>query len=275
MVTAEKRKNDILRMKNVDRILSVKNLAIGYKKGKDRLIVADNISFEMNRGKFVGLVGANGIGKSTLLRTLSGIQNPLSGEIIINDKKVAQLSAVDRAKMISLVLTEGISSKNLSIDELVSLGRHPYTNWIGEMNTKDEEIVLNSIRQVGLDEIKAKKCFELSDGQMQKVMIARALAQDTDIIILDEPTTHLDLYHKSYILSLLKDISVKTLKTILFSSHEIDLSLQLCDELIMILPGKVVFGKPDDLINQGYVDKLFPQDLVEFSRELNRFIVKK
>jgi len=167
-------------------------------------------------------VGANGIGKSTLLRTLTNVQKPLSGEIYINSKSVLDYEPVELAQQLSLVLTEQIASKNLSVFELVALGRQPYTNWMGNLSQEDITITNKALAQTNIEALKTKKCFELSDGQLQKVMIARALAQDTDLIILDEPTTHLDMYHKAYILKLLKKLAKDTGKTILYSSHEID-----------------------------------------------------
>src|SRR5690606_4388853 len=129
-----------------------------------------------------------GVGKSTLLRTLTNVQNALSGDILIHDKNIKQYAALDLAKVLSLVLTEQFMSKNLSVFELVALGRQPYTNWVGNLSEKDLTIVNTALTQTNISNIKHKRCFELSDGQLQKVMIARALAQDTDLIILDEPT---------------------------------------------------------------------------------------
>ena len=185
-------------------ILKTKDLSIGYASKKERTIVASNINIELHRGELVGLVGGNGIGKSTLLRTITNVQNALGGEIYINDKQIKKYPAIDLAKVMSLVLTEQMISKNLSVFELVALGRQPYTNWVGNLSKNDITIVNNALTQTNISTLKHKRCYELSDGQLQKVMIARALAQDTDLIILDEPTTHLDMYHKAYILKLLQ-----------------------------------------------------------------------
>ena len=189
--------------KNQHIILKTKDLSIGYASKKAKTIVASNINIELKKGSLVGLIGANGIGKSTLLRTLTNVQNPLSGQVLINDTDFLKYAPIDLAKVMSLVLTEPLASKNLSVLELVALGRQPYTNWVGNLSKDDIEIVNTALEQTNIADLKHKKCFELSDGQLQKVMIARALAQDTDLIILDEPTTHLDMYHKAYILKLL------------------------------------------------------------------------
>jgi iron complex transport system ATP-binding protein len=254
--------------------LKTKELSIGYKSKKKGVIIASNINIELKQGELVGLIGANGIGKSTLLRTLTNVQPSLSGDIFINSKSLSQFNNIDLAKTLSLVLTEQIASKNLSVFELVALGRQPYTNWVGNLSTNDISIVNQSIKQTNIEDLKHKKCFELSDGQLQKVMIARALAQDTDLIILDEPTTHLDMYHKAYILKLLQSLVKDTNKAILFSSHEIDLAIQLCDKLIVMTEDKVVIDTPKNIIKHGIFNSIFPKDLIIFDQSTNTFKIK-
>ncbi|MCF6295293.1 MAG: ABC transporter ATP-binding protein [Flavobacteriaceae bacterium] len=252
-------------------ILKTKNLSIGYSSKKTRTIVASNINIELQQGELIGLVGANGIGKSTLLRTLTKVQESLGGNVIINEKELTSYNANELAKVLSLVLTEQVVSKNLSVFELVALGRQPYTNWVGNLSEHDNEIINQSINQTNIEDLKHKKCFELSDGQLQKVMIARAFAQDTALIILDEPTTHLDMYHKAYILKLLQKMVKDTQKTILFSSHEIDLAIQLCDKLIVMTDDKVIIDTPKNHITQGNFNSLFPKDLIVFDESTASF----
>lgn len=199
----------------------------------------------------------------------------MNGEIYIGDKLLKDLTPAELSVEISLVLTEKIASKNLSVIELVALGRQPYTNWIGSLTKKDKQIVNKAIEQVDLKELQHKKCYELSDGQMQRVMIARALTQDTAIMLLDEPTTHLDLYHKANILKLLKTIAYTTQKTILFTTHEIDLAIQLCDKMLLINGDDNPFGQPCELIAQKHFENLFPQDTVMFDASTGTFRVKK
>jgi iron complex transport system ATP-binding protein len=256
-------------------ILKTKDLLIGYTSKKSQTIVASNINIELTKGTLVGLIGANGIGKSTLLRSLTNVQNPLSGQITINNKDLSKYEPIDLAKVMSLVLTEPVASKNLSVLELVALSRQPYTNWMGSLTTNDLRIINKALEQTNIVNLKHKKCFELSDGQLQKVMITRALAQDTDLIILDEPTTHLDMYHKAYILKLLQKLAKETNKTILFSSHEIDLAIQLCDQLIVMTNTEVVSDTPDNLITKGTFETLFPKDLIAFDEQTGSFRVKK
>ena len=255
-------------------VLKTKSLSIGYKTKKDHIVVASHINIELQQGTLIGLVGANGIGKSTLLRTLTTVQPKIAGDIYIQEKALNNYTHLELAKTLSLVLTESIASKNLTVYELVALGRQPYTNWVGNLSDHDHSIIENAILLTNINTLKHKKCFELSDGQMQKAMIARALAQDTDIIILDEPTTHLDMYHKAYILKLLKKLAKETNKTILFSSHEIDLAIQLCDAMIVMTKSEVVSGAPIDLISQGTFNSLFPEDLILFDENTGSFRVK-
>ncbi|MFS4483207.1 ABC transporter ATP-binding protein [Hyunsoonleella sp. 2307UL5-6] len=256
-------------------ILKTENLTIGYTSKKKETRVASNINIQLQQGTLVGLVGANGIGKSTLLRTLTKVQNILEGHVYINDASLKDYASIDLAKVMSVVLTEPVASKNVSVFELVALGRQPYTNWVGNLSKEDIKVTNQAILQVNIETLKDKKCFELSDGQLQKVMIARALAQDTDLIILDEPTTHLDMYHKAYILKLLKQLTKDTGKTILFSSHEIDLAIQLCDTLIVMTNEGVVTDQPCNLIANGTFNTLFPKDLIAFDEKTGSFRVKK
>lgn len=256
-------------------VLETKNLSVGYASKKKINKVAGAINIVLQKGQLVGLVGANGIGKSTLLRTLTNVQKPLEGTVYINSKSLLEYEPVELAKQLSLVLTEPIASKNLSVFELVALGRQPYTNWVGNLSPEDIEIINKALFQTNIETLQTKKCFELSDGQLQKVMIARALAQDTDLIILDEPTTHLDMYHKAYILKLLQKLARETSKTILFSSHEIDLAIQLCDSMIVMTKDNVVSGPPCHLIENGTFNTLFPEDLIVFDDKSGSFRVRK
>jgi len=262
-------------VENKNIILKTENLSIGYSTKKLQAIVSSNINIELKKGELVGLIGANGIGKSTLIRTITNVQEALNGSVLINNKNLSELNPIDLAKMMSLVLTEQIASKNLTVFEVIALGRQPYTSWIGNLSENDTAIINKAITQTNIEDLKYKKCFELSDGQLQKVMIARALAQDTDLIILDEPTTHLDMYHKAYILKLLQKLAKETNKTILFSSHEIDLAIQLCDKLIVMTKNEVVSDEPCNLILKGTFETLFPKDLIVFDETTGSFRVKK
>ena len=264
-------KNKIIQSKEQHSALKVKDLSIGYKN----TVVASEINFDSLSGELIGIIGVNGAGKSTLLRTLGNIQAALSGSITIDEKSLASYNSVELASKIGVVLTESLASNNLTVQELIALGRQPYTNWIGTLTDTDASKINNAIALLKLEELVHKKCYELSDGQLQRVLIARAFAQDTSIILLDEPTSHLDLYHKVQILKGLKSISQETGKTILFTSHEIEIAIQLCDKILVLKKTGSSYGKPSELINQGAFDKLFPADTISFDSTTGSFRFKK
>ena len=255
-------------------VLKADNLSIGYQSEKKKTVVAQNINFELHKGELIGLIGANGIGKSTLLKTLTKSHKPLDGNIFVNDVNLNKISNIDLAKMLSVVLTENVSQTNLSVQELIALGRQPYTNWLGSLTEEDRIKTQQAIEAINISDLSEKNCFELSDGQLQKVMLARALAQDTDIIILDEPTTHLDLYHKVSVLKLLQKLAKTTQKTILFSTHEINVTLSLCDKMLVMKDSGTKFGAPKSLIEGKAFNDLFPEDLVEFDSKSGAFKIK-
>ena len=255
-------------------ILDVRNLSVGYSDRKKINEISKNVNFSLSKGELVGLVGANGIGKSTLLRTLTGMQSPLEGEIILHGKPLKAYSSFQIATQMSVVLTEPPATKNLSVREMISLGRQPYTNWIGKLSRKDQQAVDFAMQTTETSNLADRKCFELSDGQMQRVAIARALAQDTPIMILDEPTTDLDIYHRAYVLKLLKNLSETTQKTILFSTHEIDLAIQLADKMIIMTEDEVFYETPCKLIENGRFNALFPTQTIEFEAKTGRFLIK-
>jgi len=233
------------------------------------------LNFSLHQGELSAVVGVNGIGKSTLLRTLGKVQAKLSGSILLGNKDLKSFSTMELASTISVVLTEPLASKNLTVLELIALGRQPYTNWIGKLSAADKSKIQEAISMVDLDGLKNKKCYELSDGQLQRVMIARALAQDTSIILLDEPTSHLDLHHKVQILKLLKSIAHKTQKTILFTSHEIEMAIQLCDKILIMNIESHEFGEPCELIQNQSFERLFPKDTVKFDAKTGSFKIEK
>ncbi len=255
-------------------ILSTSNLSIGYTTKKETIVIASNLDLNLQVGKLISLVGANGIGKSTLLRTLSGIQKPIAGTVYINEKDSQNYEPQVLAQNLSLVLTEKLPPSNLTVFELVALGRQPYTNWLGKLSDEDLEKVYNAITLTQIESLINKRHFEISDGQLQKVLIARALAQDTPLIILDEPTTHLDLFHKVSVFKLLKKLSQKTTKCILFSTHDIDLAIQLSDEMIVMTEENIVQDEPCNLISKGVFNSLFKDESIDFDITKGTFIIK-
>ncbi len=252
-------------------IISVKNLAVGYGK----VMVVKDINFNLNPGELCAIVGVNGIGKSTLLRTLGKFQPKLQGEIVVKGISLDKLTAHQLSKTLSVVLTEPPASRNLTVQELIALGRQPYTNWLGNLTVQDKKKINNSIESFLLSQLRHRKCHELSDGQLQRVLIARAMAQDTPLILLDEPTTHLDLFHKVQILKLLQNLAHQEEKTIVFTTHEIDLAIQLCDKILILDGEQNPFGEPCELIEQKHFERLFPSEMVLFDSKTGSFKVNK
>lgn len=253
-------------------ILEANPISIGYRDKKSVKTVANNLKIELQKSKLIALVGVNGIGKSTLLKTITGIQKPLEGTVLLNKKNIERYSPSELAQQMSVVLTEKLPPSNLTVFELVALGRQPYTNWLGTLTSEDIAKVNEAIRLTQIEHLAQKKHFEISDGQLQKVLIARALAQDTPLIILDEPTTHLDLLHKFTLLQLLQKLAKETEKCILFSTHDIDLAIQLCDEMIIMTPEKTVQASPCELIESGVFNALFDDKSIGFDQEKGKFI---
>lgn len=255
-------------------LLTSKDLSIGYKSKSSEHVIAKDININIDAGKLVALIGENGIGKSTLLRTLSGLKKPLSGSVYLNEKNLTDFSQVDLAQNLSLVLTEKLPPSNLTVFELIALGRQPYTNWIGKLTEVDLEKINQAIALTQIEHLTQKKYYEISDGQIQNVLVARALAQDTPLIILDEPSTHLDLFHKVALFKLLKKLASESNKCILFSTHDIDLAIQLSDEMIVMTQEKVIQDQPCNLISEGIFDTLFMDENIKFDSEKGRFTIR-
>jgi len=254
-------------------ILSTSNLSIGYKTKRATTTIAENLDLNLQEGKLIALIGANGIGKSTLLRTITGIQKPLSGTVLLNEKNIHELDALTLAQNLSVVLTEKLPPSNLTVWELIALGRQPYTNWIGTLTDNDIAKINEAIELTQIGHLITKRHYEISDGQLQIVLIARALAQDTPLIILDEPTTHLDLLHKVVLFKLLKKLTKETEKCILFSTHDIDMAIQLSDEMIIMTPESVIQDQPCNLIMKGSFNTLFEDENIVFDSEKGKFVI--
>ena len=256
-------------------VLKTENLSVGYQTKKQQNVIASIINLSVEKGKFVALLGKNGIGKSTLLRTISKVQKPIEGNVFINQKNIEEYSHQELATSLSLVLTERLPESQLTVFELVALGRQPYTNWIDTLSEKDMKKINWAIAETEIEYLKNNRFYELSDGQLQRVLIARALAQDTEIIILDEPTAHLDIHHTFKVFSLLKKLVKTTQKTIIISTHEVNLAIQLADEFILLSEGKIYNGTSSELIKQNAFDQLFPKELIDFNKTLEQFVIKK
>lgn len=234
--------------------LSTSGLKIGYSHNQKENCLFENLNLELLPGQMVCFMGPNGIGKSSLIRTLSGLQKPLAGKIDIHHSPGDN----NRAKQISVVLTDKILAANMTVYEVVAFGRYPYLEWNIRLSETDNRIIEQSISLVHIEHLTGKKLHELSDGQLQMVMIARALAQDTPIILLDEPTAHLDLNNRVEIMKLLRKLSRTTNKAILVATHELDLALQLADWIWLTGRNKnILTGIPEELVLDGSFDAIF------------------
>jgi iron complex transport system ATP-binding protein len=192
---------------------------------------------------------------------------------LLNENDIYKQEALTLAQNLSIVLTEKLPPSNLTVWELIALGRQPYTNWIGTLTDNDISKVNEAIELTQIGHLIAKRHYEISDGQLQIVLIARALAQDTPLIILDEPTTHLDLLHKVVLFKLLKKLTQETGKCILFSTHDIDMAIQLSDEMIIMTPENVVQDQPCNLIMKGSFNNLFKDEHIVFDNQKGKFVI--
>lgn len=250
-------------------VFRTENLSIGYK---DKMLFS-NLNFEIKTGILTSLLGSNGIGKSTLLKTISGLLDKKSGAVFIDDKNIDAFSIAEFAKLVSVVLTHENVNKDLTVYELVKLGRQPYTNWLDKITEADENLINATLEDCEIISLKDRKLSQLSDGQLQRTFIARAVVQDTPFIFLDEPSTHLDLYHKVKLFKLLKKLCTVNHKCILFSTHDLDLALQLSDEIMLLKDEKFYHNITKNLINEGVFDRFFDTDDIVFDRERKQFVV--
>lgn len=234
--------------------LSTENLSIGYVHHRSANRLFENLNLSLTSGQMICFMGPNGAGKSSLLRTLAGLQKPLSGAVNLHPLPGRRQTE----HQIALVLTDNVRAANLSVREAVTFGRYPYLGWNIGLTDADKQIVEQAIEQVHIQPLVKKKLWELSDGQLQMVMIARALAQDTPIILLDEPTAHLDLNNRVEIMNLLRQLSRAAGKAILLATHELDLALQTADHIWLTGTAQnILQGFPEDLVLNGSFDDIF------------------
>jgi iron complex transport system ATP-binding protein len=231
--------------------ITTKNLSIGYRKET----IMSGINCELHSGEMTCLIGSNGVGKSTLLRTLAGFQPPIDGEISILDRKISDFSSEELSKTIGIVLTDKPDIKEMTVEEIVSMGRTPYTNFWGTISHEDAQIIENSMAEIGITDLRKKHFSKLSDGEKQKTMIAKTIAQQTPIILLDEPTAFLDYPSKIETMKLLKTLAHNDNKTILLSTHDLELALQITDKLWLMIDNKIYTGTPQELMHNGLLPK--------------------
>ena len=253
-------------------ILTTQHLSIGYSKKGKTDIIQSGLDLELRAGELVCLIGPNGSGKTTLLRTLTGLQKSLEGKTLIDGKNITLIKQHEKALMLALVLTERVDIENTTVYNLVSLGRHPHSDWWGNVTDEEDTIIRDAIGMVHMDHKMHQNINELSDGERQRAMIAKALAQDTPIIMLDEPTAHLDLPNRVEIMLLLHRLAHKTQKAILLSTHELDLALQAADRIWLISTDHgVECGVPEDLVFNGSFNRAFQSNSYFFNAANGNF----
>ncbi len=240
-------------------VLDIKNLATGYvyKKGVVKTI-SEGLSLHLKKGEVVSLIGPNGVGKSTLFRTLAGVQPPLKGEVLLKGKPIESYSLRERAQQISLVFTGRPQIGLITVESLVSLGRYPHTGQRGKLSAIDQQHITRAMELTGVEEFRSRYADELSDGELQKVMIARAVAQDTEIMILDEPAAFLDVGHRIELMGLLHHIAATTERAILLSSHDLELVYHSSHTVwLMEKGGGVTQGTPEELMSHKRLSRAF------------------
>lgn len=251
-------------------MIELKKLTLGY--GQRTLLEAVNA--HITGGQLVALLGRNGTGKSTLLRAMMGLEKPRSGEIILQGKNIALLKPEKLARNISFVTTDKVRIANLRCKDVVALGRSPYTNWLGQLQGEDLERVDNAMRLVGMSGYADKTMDKMSDGECQRIMIARALAQDTPVILLDEPTAFLDLPNRYELCLLLKKLAQEEKKCVLFSTHDLDIALSLCDSIMLIDNPQMYTLPTPEMVASGHIERLFRNESVTFDAQEMRVRIK-
>ncbi len=253
------------------------DLAVGYRHTNSKaLVLHKDINVQLHRGEFACLLGPNGAGKSTLIKTLSGFIPKMAGSVAVNGKALSDYKRGELAKVVSVVLTERLQIPNMTVFELVALGRTPYTDFFGTLGKQDKLLVKQAIEDVGLNGFANRQLICMSDGERQKAMIAKALVQDTPLIILDEPTAFLDLPSKIEIVQLLKKLARERNRGILLSTHDLDLALQLADKIWLLAQGRQLeAGVPEDLVLANGFRRFFEKEGILFDNESGSFKVER
>lgn len=253
-------------------MITLKDLSIGYRDSRHVREVAAHLCGEVCVGELTCLLGSNGVGKSTLIRTLAGFQPALSGEVLLDGRRLSGLSERQLARSVGVVLTERLMVRNMSVEEVIGLGRSPYTGFWGRLSSGDRFVVGECADRVGVSHLLGRMVDSLSDGERQKVMIAKALAQQTPIILLDEPTAFIDYPGKVELFCLLRRLCREEGKTILLSTHDVELALALSDGVWLVGAGGLCVGSPEDLALDGCLSGFFSSGSVGFDSSSGVFV---
>ncbi len=250
-------------MKNIT--IELLNATIGYKSGNKTTIIASDLNGSFEKGKLVSLIGRNGCGKSTLLRTIAGFQPLLEGRVVQEGKDISDYSIQERSRLISIVTTHFESVPNMTVFDLVAMGRSPYTGFWGKLSQEDKQKIEESIRIVGMENYRERTVDTLSDGERQKILIAKAIAQETSAIILDEPTSFLDYPSKVKTMQILKTLAHDCNKTIIVSTHDLEQALQFSDKIWLLNDDKqLIIDSPSEMIEKGILKECFGYENIVF-----------
>ena len=258
-------------MMNNDTI-KIERVTTGYRNSHGCIAVTKDLEADLLCGELTCLLGPNGAGKTTLLKTLSGFLPPLEGNIYLNGVNIYDYKESERARLIGVVLTDRLSLTNMTVEQLVELGRSPYTGFFGRPSSSDRSIVDEAIELVGIADLRQRSVVTLSDGERQKALIAKALAQETPVIFLDEPTAFLDYPSKAEIMLLLRGLASDKGKTVFISTHYLELALQIADKIWLLDKNKgLSIGSPSFLAKEGEIGRYFDRDGLKFDKEAGVF----
>jgi iron complex transport system ATP-binding protein len=261
---------------STSKAIEISGLTVGYSAANGESgFSRDAISFSACGGEMIAMIGPNGIGKSTLLRTMAGFQKGLGGKILYYGKPVERFSPAELSRMLSFVSTDSVQVANLRVADLVAYGRFPYTGWLGRLSDTDRRMVSDALEKVGLMKFARRMVTQLSDGERQRALIARALAQDTPFILLDEPTAFLDVNNKYEIFHLLHQLARENNKTIILSTHDLNIALREMDKFWILLETESIEGAPEDAVLNGWLDRLFSSGNVAFDTNSGDFYFRK
>lgn len=246
-------------------VLSCKDLSVGYKDST----ILSNINLDFEPSQFISLLGPNGAGKTTLLRTLSRHLKPVSGSVLIGGRPLDSMRQDELAKIMAIVLTDKVTPPLFSASEFVALGRYPHTNFLGRMSQEDKDVVIQALIAVNAENLSNREFTSLSDGEKQKVLVARALAQEPKILLLDEPTAHLDLKHRVEVMSILRDLCATKNITVIASLHDVDIAAKVSDKVALIKNGAVTgWGAPEEVLSSKDVAELYDFNSACFNSQL-------
>ena len=256
-------------------ILATKGLVVGYAASSNHQRVLENVNLELRKGELVCLLGANGSGKSTLLRTLAGLQPAMDGQISLKGQELNSLTPHERSRLVSVVLTMTAVSGMLTAREMIAHGRHPFTNWAGILSSEDNEKIDQALRNVRAESFANRDVSELSDGERQRILIARALAQETPLILLDEPTSFLDIIARAELMRLLRQLTRELNIAILLTSHDLSLVLNTVDHCLVIeSETSLLFGRPKEMLSDGTFSRIFTGEGVSLDKKTGALIIE-